>query len=519
MPKTRRGDPGYFAYVSEPAWFYFPRFGKDDRRHGVPNPVAHLLLSRLLADNYVDLRKRARASKLTLSPPIFDWSGTRALMRSSVESRDDFRLNLSSRREEYVSADVRAFFHSIYTHAIPWAVHGKATAKRNRGWTLYGNVIDLLVRNAQDGQTVGIPVGPDTSRLLAEVLASAIDEHLQQRLGIGSRDSSRYIDDYTLSSPDNGTGEELLAATRQAAALYELELNSDKSGIFPTSHRQNSGWQQAARAHLPRVAPGERVETAMLQHFLYQLGRVCIDHPDVNVEKYGLQHARSALVNASDWNALLFSLINAYRRNPTVVSLLVEACLLRQAAFRDVSKENLTEFIEGRIPVLARENRTGEIVWLLFLAIRLGLTLPANRLSPLFLIENALVALLVVCMDARGLVAGTVDRSTWDQSLTREGLRGPMWLYCYEAVAGGLISVSDDFITQDPYFSLLHSKHVSFLDVERGYDSIALTLRLLRSQNERLHRLRNAILDDDVEELDDLDEGEDDDMYGPSSLY
>ena len=130
LPSTRQGKPGYHAFISEPAWFYFPRFGKDDRRHRVPNPVAHLLLSRALSNNYVDLRRKARASKVTLSPPVFDWSGSRALMRPSVVVRDDFRVNLSSRREEYVAADVQAFFHSIYTHAIPWAIHGKDFAKQ-----------------------------------------------------------------------------------------------------------------------------------------------------------------------------------------------------------------------------------------------------------------------------------------------------------------------------------------------------------------------------------------------------
>jgi hypothetical protein len=153
LPLTRRGAPRHHTFISEPAWFYFPRFGKDDRRHGVPNPIAHLLLSRAIADHYVDLRRIARASNVTLSPPVFDWSGSRALMRPSVELRDASRVNLSSRREEYVAADVRAFFHSIYTHAIPWAIHGKAFAKQNRGTAHYGNLLDLLCRNAQDART------------------------------------------------------------------------------------------------------------------------------------------------------------------------------------------------------------------------------------------------------------------------------------------------------------------------------------------------------------------------------
>ena len=513
LPPTRRGAPNHHGFISEPAWFYFPRFGKEDRRHGVPNPVAHLLLSRTLAENYVDLRRKARLSKLTLSPPVFDWSGSRALMRPSVELRDDFRVNLSSRREEYVAADVRAFFHSIYTHAIPWAIHGKRFAKQNRGSAHYGNLIDLLCRNAQDGQTLGLPVGPDTSRLIAEVVASAMDVQFQQRLGIGARDASRYIDDYTLSSPDGASGEELLAALRQAAASFELELNSDKSAIHPTSHRQTVGWQQAARAHLPLPSlPGGRVEASALQHFFYQLGRMCLSHPDINVEKFGLQHARSALIKADNWGALQFRLINAYRRNSSLLSLLVEVCLLRQAAHGDVLLDILTEFIENRIPILARANRTGEIIWLLFLAIRLGLTLPTRRLTALFSIENALVALLVVCLDYRGLLQGKVNRALWDRSLTADGLRGPMCLYVYEAVTQGFISgTNDSFIIQDPYFGLLCAKQVQFLDLRRGYTSISSTLRRLRDENVRFKRMREAIQSEDFDVLDEIDQGEEED--------
>lgn len=517
LPPIRQGKPNFHAFTSELSIFYFPRFGKQDRRHGVPNPIAHLLLSRTLAENYVDLRRKARASKLTLSPPVFDWSGPRALVRASIDLRDNFRVNLSSRREEFVAADVRAFFHSIYTHAIPWAIHGKATAKQNRNVTLYGNLIDLLCRNAQDGQTLGLPVGPDTSRLIAEIISSAMDVDLQNRLQIGTRDASRYIDDYTLSSPNGAGSEELLAGLRQTSAKFELELNNDKSSVHQTSHRQSTGWQQAVRASVPPTPrPNSRVETAILQQFFYQLGRVCADHPDINIEKFGLQNARLALVNAEDWEAIQFVIINAYRRNPSLISFLVEVFLLRQVAYQDVQADILKEFIENRMPVLARANRTGEIIWLLFLAARLRIILSNRSLTSLFSIDNAYIALLIVYLDSEHLAEGGVDRTAWNQSLNAAGLRSPMWLYSYEAVTGGLISgETDDFITQDLYFNLLKSKRVRFFDIRQGYTSITSTLRRLRDENLRLNRLRDAIQDDDEEELDDFDffdesdEGED----------
>jgi len=501
--------PAFHKYISEPAWFYFPRFGKDDRRHGVPNPIAHLLLARAIADNYVALRRRARGSSLTLSPPVFDWGGTRALMRPSVDLRDQFRVELSSRREEYVAADVRAFFHSVYTHSIPWAIYGKSWAKQNRGVNHYGNLLDLLCRNAQGGQTIGLPVGPDTSRLLAEVIASAIDAQLQERLKVGRRDASRYIDDYTISSASDVRGEALLAALRHASSAFELELNNDKSGIYPTSHRQSSGWQQAVRAHIPQRPFAD----ADLQHFFYQLGRLCLLHPDINVEKFGLQNARSAIVNAKDWSAIQPSLISAYRRNPSLISFLVEACLLRHVAHDDVELTDLREFLENRIPVLARAHRTGEVIWLLFLAARLRLTLSERPLAPLFETENAFIALLVSYLDNEGLVQGSVDRTLWNRSLNAAGLRSPMWLYAYEATTQGFVpGANETFIVQDQYFSLLSAKRVQFLAIERGYASVAATLRTLRDTNERMQRLRQAIQDAADEELDDFDDDEINDL-------
>ncbi len=319
-----RGAPAFHRYITEPCSFYFPRFGKEDRRHTIPNPFAHLLLARTIADNYIDLRRKAKLSGLSSSPPVFDWSGSRALMRPSIDLLDDFRVDLSSRREEYVVADIRAFFHSIYTHAIPWAIHGKTWAKANRAPTIYGNMIDLLCRNSQDGQTIGLPVGPDTSRLIAEVIASAIDSALRTRLNISGRDASRYIDDSTISGANGESSEEILAALRQSAAAFELELNNEKSATFPTSHRLATGWKQAIHAHIPPV----QADNEAIQHFFYQVGRSCTEHPELNVEKYALQNARSALVLAEDWKSIQPSLINAYRRNtsPDLVPLLRSAC-------------------------------------------------------------------------------------------------------------------------------------------------------------------------------------------------
>jgi hypothetical protein len=84
--------------------------------------------------------------------------------------------------------------------------------------TMYGNLLDLLVRNAQDGQTIGLPVGPDTSRLLAEVIGTAVDRAIQIALK-GKRNWSpkqrggmRFVDDYTFGCASQQEAEIIVAA-------------------------------------------------------------------------------------------------------------------------------------------------------------------------------------------------------------------------------------------------------------------------------------------------------------------
>jgi hypothetical protein len=68
--------------------------------------------------------------------------------------------------------------------------------------SFYGNLLDLRVRNAQDGQTIGLPVGPDTSRLLAEIVGTAVDKAVQTALrgkrnwSAKQRGGMRFVDDF-----------------------------------------------------------------------------------------------------------------------------------------------------------------------------------------------------------------------------------------------------------------------------------------------------------------------------------
>lgn len=310
----------------------------------------------------------------------------------------------------------------------------QSLGKNNRGIEHFGNLIDLICRNAQDGQTIGLPVGPDTSRFIAEVIGSAIDVELQAALAVTGKDASRYIDDFTIGCNQGQSGESLIATVRQVVGHYELELNNEKSAIYPTSIRFNTGWKQAALADLPRRPfPYEA-----FQRFFYEVGRIADAHPHINVEKFAYQNARSAFLRTDSWSKIQDNLVNCYRRNPSMVSFLVEICILRNAERRDVDLSSLEGFLNGRFLKLAQENRTGELIWLLFLAIRLRIAMSATVLGRVCQIENPMVALLVSYAHHEELIGGEVDFQVWNRCLNAEGLRSGMWLYAYESVRAGI---------------------------------------------------------------------------------
>lgn len=507
QPGTRSN--GAKQFISEPSWFYFPRYGRDDRKHGVINPVSYLSIAKVVSDNFINLRAVAQRSNLSTSPLIFDWAGNRALFRPGIDLRDDFRIDLATRHDRYATADVRAFFHSVYTHAIPWAIYGKTWAKENRQNNHYGNLLDLYCRNAQDGQTIGLPVGPDTSRLIAEVIASAMDVKITKQLGLTTRDASRYVDDYTIAVEPNLSGDGVISAVRQAAASFELELNNDKSKMQSTSLRPPTGWKQTALAHVPKT---DRSTNNFLR-FFYEVGRICSEHPDLNVEKFAFQNARSSFVNAENWKGIQSHLINAYCRNSTLVSFVVEVLILRQVEHQDVDAKGLRVFLERRLSGLARENRSGEIIWLLLLVLRIEINISAEKIAPVFELENSMVALMVTFACARGFIQGQVDHSIWNNSLTSKGLHSQMWLYAYESVRNGTNPNADrTFIEKNPFFAPLLRKNIQFFEPNEGFNSIASTLRNRRGENARAQVLRDDFLDDFDFELDEFDEDDGEDI-------
>jgi len=204
--------------------------GSLRRKLGIPNPTNFLRLGRFVVDNWSLLTSVSGSSHISMTIPVGERHPRAIGSRSTFTERANRRANLRSKSRYVLQADINQLYHSIYTHSISWAIHGKSIAKARRtDRTLPGNVLDRLVRNSQDQQSVGIPIGPDTSFLIAEIILSANDLQL---LNKGIRNGFRAIDDYEFGFDSLNEAESCRETLQEILNEYELVLNADKTSVI-----------------------------------------------------------------------------------------------------------------------------------------------------------------------------------------------------------------------------------------------------------------------------------------------
>jgi Reverse transcriptase (RNA-dependent DNA polymerase) len=361
IPNLKSGDSWFYAYRSSASPIYFPRFGKQDRKHFVLNPVSFFFLSKEISDRWVEIRKSLKTSKISASLPIFDWTEGRALLPNNFGERDRRTATLSVRNNFLLKSDLSRFYHSVYTHALAWAVHGKSIAKKNRSYALLGNRLDLLSRNGQDGQTIGVPVGPETSRILAELIGAAIDKDLIKESKLGSSDCMRFVDDFALGVSSREDAERALSLLRRIAHSYELEINEEKTSIESVYNLEYASWRYEIRQSRPAFGAVKSV----FERYFDSLHAMSARRPGDNVLRYGIKVNRAIFVSATPWPSIEDFILLAYRKNPSVLPSVVEILVNRHQKKKDVNLAKVANFIGTNVRRLSETEKHGELAWLL----------------------------------------------------------------------------------------------------------------------------------------------------------
>lgn len=441
-----------------------PRLQHSRRLLGIPNPLHQYRLSLVVENSWAELEAHMKLSPLSLTRlEIADGHSSRALSKvSGFADLDEARLLTSAGSRFVLKADISRFYHTLYTHSIAWALHTKETAKlRRRDRRLVGNLLDEAVRQTQDQQTLGIPVGPDTSDLISELLGVALDLELLSTSPQLDGKGFRYVDDYYLYFATRHEAESVLADLHKAASHFAVEINPLKTFIRELPEGFQPEWKPTLRSHEIR-AEHEKSDLLGLFSAAYD---IAAKYPGNNVLKYAVKQSTSHTVSHDNWRLyesfLLGALVSEPGLAPTLAPILVK--------YRDDGYVFTEGKLLGSVAEMASHHarlRQGfEVAWALWFSKLFSLRLSDHVLQEISQMDDPLVALLALDLRAAGL-ADAVDAAGWSKHMQADQLYSEYWPLAYEAsVKGWLESVKgDDYVGDDDFFGILSHYGIQFYD-------------------------------------------------------
>ncbi len=438
------------------------RSGLLRRQLGVPNPIAYTGLSAEIADAWRDLDARIRRSPLSRSRPIFHRRGARAFLPqvSRQASLIPIRANIRAGQRLIVSTDVTRFYHSIYSHSIPWALHGKATAKANHSFTLAGNRIDRALRNCRDRQTIGIPIGPDASLIIAELILSEVDVTLAATIP-GLR-GLRYVDDYEIAFESHDHAEQAVGHLQETLANFELELNPRKTRLEDLPQPHEYLWAGDLRSQVIRkTARGQADDLVRLFDRAFEFA---LESPDEPVLRYLIGRLSGLVVERSNWRFYQHLLLQCITVEPGTIPAAAGHLIAGVQAGLDLDTETVEATLNRLLEVHAPLGHHNELAWAVWLALVLGLAVHTNARRALERTSDPVVVLLCLHAERQGRFSDPVDKTLWQSLMKRTSLYGPDWLLAYEALVKGWLPSSDgtDYVAADPFFAFLNQLGVRF---------------------------------------------------------
>lgn len=145
-------------------------------------------------------------------------------------------LRLEQKYTHLMKMDIANCFYHIYTHTITWAVKGKEQAKSQIGKSTFENNFDTLMQHANYNETNGIIVGPEISRIFAEIIFQRIDINVLNRLKqepfllrLGrDYEVRRYVDDHYIYANSEEKLRSILDIYKEELQFYKFYINESK---------------------------------------------------------------------------------------------------------------------------------------------------------------------------------------------------------------------------------------------------------------------------------------------------
>ncbi|MFK4474904.1 hypothetical protein ABH897_004672 [Paenibacillus sp. RC73] len=437
-----------------------PKIQHQRRTLSIPNPFHQIKVFETIIHNWITIKNEIKKSKYSLTKPMVNKDLQRAISRQHSFSEIPQIIPILSSNSRFVlKTDISRYYPTIYTHSIPWACHGKSFAKRNRGSAHFGNVLDTNVRNTQDQQTIGIPIGPDSSYVISELIGSVMDQEIYQELGVTGL---RYIDDYYFFFNSLSEAEEALTKIHKIVKKYELEINPEKTMIYPLPEPLEFNWISEIRNY--EFHSSIKRQRTDLVTFFSKAFEYSKKHPNEYVLKYSLARIKNVLVHKDNWELFESLILNSMIAEPSVIPTVIEILLAYRDKGYNLNYKKIAKTIDNNIGYHSKFSHGYKVSWNLWLAKSFNIKISRAAAKELSTIEDSFSRIVALDMRSNGLITTGLNISEWNNYLSHDHLYQEHWIFAYEAIKKGFLTSRSNYISSDNFFSLLASRNIEFYD-------------------------------------------------------
>ena len=180
---------------------------------------------------------------------------------NSVSSFTNSRLwqQCNFKYRYFAKVDYKSCFNSIYTHTYKWIIERNTIDSKEAKNSNLFIVIDRILQNINGKSSNGVIVGPEFSRMIAEILLQHIDKEILQNLQskglFVSKDFRvfRYVDDIYIFANTPIIIDTVIKTIESTAQKYLLHLNELKYYTTETPVVLNN-WIEKTRVFADKIA-------------------------------------------------------------------------------------------------------------------------------------------------------------------------------------------------------------------------------------------------------------------------
>jgi hypothetical protein len=407
------------------------------------------------------------------SRPQFTVGGARSVRITPHSELPKIRLQKLSRFKYCLVTDISRCFPSIYTHSIPWAINGKTLAKIDRksnSATVFGNRLDFITRQSQDGQTMGIPIGPDTSKVISEFILCAIDKEFQELSGSAGVKFVRHVDDYWIGGDSIEECEGHLQKLRSALKEFELDINELKTRIVETINVFGEHWPADVESEIKASMFGGSYYFSKNTDPVSALSKIIqlsVDASDDGIVKHAIRKLDELRCWSLNWEVLEHFLAQCAVQFPHSFDYVARVVAWRRRKGQPIDKDLWSDVVKTVAFRASNVGRDSEVIWALWLMKELKVHVTSSLAASILKNNNPIVLALLSHMSAKGLVGYKKFKEDVWATVDGNEFAGKNWPLTLELSFLGIAKPGyQTALGAEEPLRMLHDNGVSLIDWE-----------------------------------------------------